>query len=110
MILRLIKLEYPSWKGIAIFYAIVIAFVFSAAIFAHITISVSVMALLFLLGTRAFGRNTMFESALPIPGRDIFCARLLASLLAAWPLLIAVIAAIPFSRAAAKPQMAAAVI
>jgi len=110
MIYRLIKFEYPSWKGVAIFYAVVLGCLFSATLFAHIGTSVTVVALLFLLGTRAVGRNTMFEAALPIPGRDIFCARLLANLLSIWPLFLAIITAIPFSRTETKAQTTAAVI
>jgi hypothetical protein len=110
MIYRLFRLQYPSIKGIAIFYLVVLTFLFSATLFGHIGASVTVMALLFLLGTRAVGRNTSFETLLPIPARDIFCARLLANLLSVWPPFFAIAAAIPFSRVTAKRQTAVAVI
>lgn len=110
MIYRLFRIQYPSLKGIAIFYSVAITLLFGATLFGHVGASVTVMALLFLLGARAVGRNALFEIALPIPARDIFCARLLANLLSVWPPFFAVIAAIPFSRVEAKRQTAVAVI
>jgi hypothetical protein len=110
VIYRLYRLQYPSIKGIAIFYLVVLTFLFTATIFGHVGASVTCMALLFLLGTRAVGRNALFETLLPIPAPDIFCARLLANLLSIWPPFFAVIAAIPFSRVEAKRQTTVAVI
>jgi hypothetical protein len=110
MIYRLYRIQYPSIKGVAIFYAVVLTFMFSATLYGHVGASVTCMALLFLAGSRAVGRNALFESLLPIPARDIFCARLLANLLSIWPPFLAIVAAIPFSRVEAKRQTVVAVI
>jgi hypothetical protein len=110
MIHRLYRIQYPSLKGIAIFYLVAITIMFGGTLFGHVGASVTCMALLFLLGARAVGRNALFEIALPIPARDIFCTRLLANLLSIWPPFFAVIAAIPFSRVEAKRQTIVAVI
>ena len=111
MIYRLYRFQYPSIKGIAIFYAVAITLLFCTTFFAgHVGIAVTVMAFAFLLGSRAVTRNTMLETLLPIPARDIFCAKLLANLLSVLPPFFAVIAAIPFSPVVAKRQTTVAVI
>jgi hypothetical protein len=111
MIYRLYRFQYHSFKGIGIFYAAAVTLLFCTTLFAgHVGISITIMAFLFLLGTRAVARNTMLETLLPIPARDIFCARLLANLLSIWPLFFAVIAAIPFSHVEAKRQTTVVVV
>jgi hypothetical protein len=110
MIYRLIRLEYPSFKGIAIIYAVGLACLISATLLGKVGIAITVMTFVFLFGARAASGNFLFETALPVQGRDIFCARLFVHLFLVWPPLLAMIAAIPFSRVTAKSQTAVAVV
>jgi hypothetical protein len=110
MIYQLLKLEYPSSKSSITLFLVLLAGLFSVALLGHIGILVTIIAFIFLAGSRTVGRNMMFEMALPIRGRDIFGSRLLTNLGSFWLLILTIIAAIPFSRVTAKRQITLAVL